>query len=84
MKNTTTFVLTVFAAAALAGCGEPELPAVNDENCTTVGIKSIRSKAAQQEFAGLCSRRSVYPATPPANPMQWGLDGVKEGQRNEK
>ncbi len=79
--NTPTLVLTVFAAVALYGCSEPELPAVNDENCTTEAIKSIQSKAAQQEFASLCSRRSVYPATPPANPMQWGLDGVKEGSK---
>ena len=81
MKNTTTLVLTVFAAAALAGCGEQELPAVNDENCTTETIKNIKNKAAQQDFASLCSRRSVYPATPPANPMQWGLNGVKEGSK---
>ncbi|MDP1651230.1 MAG: entry exclusion lipoprotein TrbK [Rhodocyclaceae bacterium] len=74
-------VLTAFAAAFTAGCGEPELPAVNDENCTIEAIKNIKSKAVQQEFAGLCLRRSVYPATPSANPMQWGLDGVKEGPK---
>ncbi len=81
MKNTTTLVLTVIAAAALAGCGEPESPAVNDENCRPEVIAKIKDKTAQQDFASRCSRQSVYPATPPANPMQWVLDGVKEGSK---
>lgn len=70
MKNTAALVLTAFAAAVLAGCGEQEL------DCT-----QPRNQQEQELCTHKESTEPRIPATPPANPMQWGLDGVKEGPK---
>lgn len=62
------------ALVLLAGCdNQPSTaapPEVNDQNCRLEIIQQIKDKAARQEFAGQCSRRSVGIA-PTEQPKNW-------------
>ena len=73
--KTRTILMASAIAAVLAGCDNrpatSTMPEVNNENCQLEKIKQIEDKSTRQEFAGMCSRRSVGPNTLPANPKKW-------------
>lgn len=60
-------VMGLLVSLVVAGCSEDKesvskattMPEVNDENCTTENIRAMPSNI-QQEFSGLCLRRSNY------------------------
>lgn len=66
--------LAVVLVLLVAGCDNKpavqSLPEVNDANCQIEKIKQIQDKAARQEFAGQCSRRTSGIA-PTENPKNW-------------
>lgn len=56
-------IVTTFMALFFIGCGEKtieDLPEVNDENCKHENILKIKNKKLQQEYSGLCLRRSSF------------------------
>jgi entry exclusion lipoprotein TrbK len=73
--KTMSLSIAVGMALVLAGCDNKPatlaMPVVNNENCQLENIKQIEDKATRQEFAGMCSRRSVGPETLPANSKRW-------------
>lgn len=66
-KQTKALILVALAAILVSACSQDVevMPAVNDENCTTEGIKSIKNKAVREEFASLCVRRSKFKPSAP-------------------
>ncbi|MDD2661597.1 MAG: entry exclusion lipoprotein TrbK [Methylococcales bacterium] len=71
--NNKIMLALILATLATAGCTESDdaTPVVNNENCAIEAIKKIKNKAIQQEFAGLCVRRSITPDTLPTNNKKW-------------
>lgn len=84
MNSKCTTALAAVLVLLIAGCDNQSamqaLPTVNDANCQIEKIKRIQNKAARQEFAGQCSRRTSGIA-PTENPKNWleltGPDGGK-------
>ncbi|MCC2594736.1 entry exclusion lipoprotein TrbK [Pusillimonas sp. MFBS29] len=70
----TLSILFLAAFVLLAGCNQQPstvvLPEVNDQNCRLEINQQIKNKAARQEFAGQCSRRSIGIA-PTVKPKNW-------------
>jgi len=66
MKKTKLLALHLSAATVvlIAGCDSKPaalpLPEVNADNCAIEKIRQISPKERQQEFAGLCLRRSSF------------------------
>lgn len=50
---------------------KPVLPQVNDMNCQMAEIMKIEDQGMREEFAGLCSRRSVGSIEPTKKPANW-------------
>jgi entry exclusion lipoprotein TrbK len=74
MKRPTILIFAVLITAMLGGCdnkpASQALPAVNDTNCQIEMIKKIEDKTTREQFAGLCSRRSIGIA-PTEKPKNW-------------
>lgn len=50
---------------------KPVMPQVNDMNCQMAAIMKIEDQDTREEFAGLCSRRSVGSIEPTKKPANW-------------
>jgi len=74
MKRINILMFAVLVTGLLDGCDTktiPQaLPVVNDANCQIETIKKIEDRATREQFAGLCSRRSVGIA-PTEKPKNW-------------
>ncbi|MDB5890172.1 MAG: trbK [Polaromonas sp.] len=74
MKRINILIFAVLVTALLDGCDTKTvphpLPIVNDANCQMETINKIEDRAAREQFAGLCSRRSVG-IVPTEKPKNW-------------
>lgn len=71
-RNALNFALALTLVGLGSGCNSKssvgEIPEVTDENCRPEIIQQIEDKAAQQDFAGKCSRRGSFK---PSDPKNW-------------
>lgn len=61
---------------------KPVMPKVNDMNCQMAVIMKIEDQDTREEFAGLCSRRSVGSIEATEKPANWlELIGSQEAEK---
>lgn len=74
MKLNLKLLAASIVGVTLVACGRSESRThleVNDENCTIERIQKIDDQTDRENFAGLCSRRSIGPGSPTTDPKKW-------------
>jgi len=60
MKKSIPMIIATAIMVVLSGCGKPEVPEVNDENCAEENVLKIKDEEVQKKLRGLCMRRSRF------------------------